>query len=69
MGMYTLLCLKWITIQEATVQPRELGSAMRQGGWDLGENGYRYVCGRVHLHCSPETIPILFVDQLHPNTK
>ena len=68
MDIYTVLYLKWITNRDL---PLELCS-MLCGSLDGREVCGRmdtYVCMAKSLHCSPESITTVFVNQLYSNTK
>ena len=63
MDMHTLHYLQWVTDKALQL------SGVRRPGWEgsLGENGYTRTAES--LHCPPETIPALLVNQQYPNTK
>lgn len=55
--------------QQGPTAQGNLLNGMWRPGWEgsLGENGY--TCMAESLHCSPETITALLVNQQYPNTK
>ena len=70
MDMCTLLQLKWITNKDLLYSTWNSAQCYVTA-WvvvGFGENGYIYMYGWV-FRWPPETITVLFVNLLHPNTK
>ena len=70
MDTNTLLCLKWISNKDLLYSTGDSAQCYL-AAWMQGGVGTMHtcVCTAESLHCSPETITTLFVNQLYPNTK
>ena len=65
MGMYTLLFLKWKLTKPYCTAHRKSAQCYVVA-WVRGEFGGE--CMAEYLHCSPETVTVLLVIWVYPNT-